>query len=93
MREITAISNQSLFDIAIQECGTVSAVMDIAMANNVSITQELIPGQSIKIPITDKLNKDVINYFKGKRQSIATASAPSDDGDLIYQFPILFNVI
>lgn len=95
MKEITVISNQSLFDIAIQECGTVSAVLDIAMANNISITQELIPGQKIKIPLTDKVNKDVINYFKGKRQAIATQSfIPSEDNsEYLYQFPIVFQII
>jgi hypothetical protein len=71
---MTAIENQSLFDIAIQEEGSVLAVFDWAIQNGLSITDELAPGQQL-IPAGSQFkNFDVANYYKGKNQMIATAS-------------------
>jgi hypothetical protein len=73
MKQITALNNQSLPDIAIRHCGTVEAVTDIAILNNISITQELIPGQLIQIPSKDYGNQEVVNYFAANKIEPATA--------------------
>ena len=73
MRTIIAIPNQSLPDIAIQELGSIEAVFDIAVANNISVTQNLLPGQEITIPESIYARQDVANYFKGKNQKVVTA--------------------
>ena len=65
MRTIIAIPNQSLPDIAIQELGSIEAVFDIAVANNLSVTQNLLPGQEIIIPESIYARQDIANYFKG----------------------------
>lgn len=70
---IYAIENQSVFDVAVQESGSVLAAFDWALKNGLSITDELEPGQNIIAPDSTFKNSDVANYFKGKKQMIATA--------------------
>jgi hypothetical protein len=71
--QITALHNQSLLDVAIRHCGTVGAVADIAILNNISITDDLIPGQLIELPNKDYGNREVINYFSTNKIDPATA--------------------
>lgn len=70
---IYAIDNQSVLDVAVQESGSVMAAFEWALANGVSITDELQPGQELVFPTSGFLNSDVAIYFKGKKQMIATA--------------------
>jgi hypothetical protein len=71
--QITALNNQSLLDVAIRHCGTVEAVVDIAILNNISITDDLVPGQLIALAVKDYGNQEVINYFSGNKIDPATA--------------------
>lgn len=50
MEEITVLSGQSLFDIAIQYTGDVINTYAIALANSKSITDKLNTGETIFIP-------------------------------------------
>lgn len=70
---ITAVSNQSLLDIAIQEDGNVLAAFEWAVANGISITDVLVSGQKLKTLNSSYRNSEVANYFKGKSQMVATA--------------------
>lgn len=55
MRQIPIRHKQTLLDIAMQEAGTVEAVFELAVANGISITQDL----DAKIDIPDDFkNKD-----------------------------------
>ena len=71
--QITALYNQSLLDIAVRHCGTIEAVATIAILNNISITDELVPGQLIEIPSTDYGSQEVINYMVNNKINPATA--------------------
>lgn len=71
--KITALHNQTLLDVAIRHCGTVEAVADIAILNNISITDDLVPGQLISLPPKDYGNQEVINYFSANKIDPATA--------------------
>jgi len=53
---------QSLIDIAIQYCGSADAAMAIAVLNELSITDDPIPGTELLFP--DVVNADVIAYYK-----------------------------
>jgi len=44
------LSRQSVFDLAIQQCGCIEAAFDIAQLNNISITDDLLPGQELLMP-------------------------------------------
>lgn len=70
---ITAVSNQSLLDIAIQEDGNILAAFEWALANGISITDMLASGQKLNALSSRYRNVDVANYFKGKSQMVATA--------------------
>jgi LysM repeat protein len=71
--------NQSLFDIAVQEDGSVLAVFEWALANGLSITDVLEPGQKLKAPKSSFRNGDLANYFKGRNQQVATCSTIGND--------------
>lgn len=60
---VTVLNNQTLQDIAILYCGTIAALFDIALLNNVSITDDLVPGQILEIPSKDYGFQEVVNYF------------------------------
>ena len=71
--KIIALHNQTLLDIAIRHCGSIDAVIDIAVLNNVSITDDLAPGLILEIPNNDYGAQEVINYFDINQLQPATA--------------------
>ena len=60
--EITALQGQSIFDIAIQHSGNIEAVISIAMANDVSVTDKIRPGEKMNIPAL--IDRRVLNYYR-----------------------------
>lgn len=55
MRQAVVHSGQSIFDIAIQHCGSVDAAYDVAVLNSLPLDAILMPGQTLLIPkVTDK---------------------------------------
>lgn len=71
--QIIALNNQTLSDIAVRHCGTIEAVADIAILNNISITDNPAPGQIITLPNKDYGYQEVINYFRENKTDPATA--------------------
>ena len=69
---INVLHNQNLFDIAVQTQGDVRAVFEIALQNNMSITDVLFAGVQLHIGVTSFINKDIVKYYKNRNQSIAT---------------------
>ncbi|CVK17130.1 hypothetical protein Ga0061079_11632 [Apibacter mensalis] len=70
---ITVRNNQSLLDISIQYKGTVEAAFTIALANNISLTDDLMTGQELIIPNTKYYNKLILDNYQGKGFLPATA--------------------
>lgn len=70
-QKITARSDQSLPDIALQEAGTMEALFALAKQNGLSITEKLEPGMQLAV---DDLPSDpgVLEYYK--RYSISPAT-------------------
>jgi hypothetical protein len=71
--EIIVLHNQSLLDIAIQHTGSVFNAFEIAVANNIAISDDLIPGMLLVIPESIKKNNDILNYYASKKIQPATA--------------------
>jgi hypothetical protein len=71
--QVTILNSQTLQDIAIQYCGTLEALFDIAFLNNISVTEELSPGQILNIPEVDYGFQEVVNYFLINKKQPATA--------------------
>lgn len=67
------LHNQSLLDIAIQHTGAVENTFAIAVANGLSLTDDLPAGAEIKIPDSANKDNDVLNYYTTKSLQPATA--------------------
>lgn len=78
MRTVTVLNNQSLADLAIQECGTLEAVLELAIANGISVSDTLRPGQVLSIPEVDG-NDDAARYYKANALKPASAVAEGFD--------------
>ena len=74
MRTYFAKSNQSMYDITIQELGNVEALYDVLTANNVS--SEYVPqsGEAVIIPNSGASNEAVTRKVKEKRLIFANIS-------------------
>jgi hypothetical protein len=57
---------QSWFDLSIQYTGTASNVYEIATANNRSITDDIVPGESILIPDDLAKAQKEIQYYEAR---------------------------
>ncbi len=77
--KITIIDKQNLLDIALQGTGTIESVFEIGLKNNVSITDEIVPGTTIEIPDFLLQNKDVLNYYN---QNLILPATGSNDENI-----------
>lgn len=93
MPRITVKDSQSLFDIALQYCGTVESAFAIAQANDISITDVLMPGSFLNIPDDIVQDTDVLKYYSqnsvipanakmtSEMEDIAIAAEPAEDDE------------
>jgi hypothetical protein len=56
-------ANQTLWDVAIITAGCLEAAYDIAFANNIAITEDLIVGATLVIPAGIDYNAANVNFF------------------------------
>lgn len=70
------LDGQSLIDVAIQCCGSAEAAYDIALLNNISITEDLTAGLELTIPAA--VNSSVVSYYTQKGIKPATALTDTD---------------
>lgn len=61
VEEVTVEQGQCVKDLALQYYGTVEGMMDIARLNNISMTENILPGQTLKV---DKQDNDVVRYLE-----------------------------
>ncbi|MBK5213644.1 MAG: hypothetical protein JJE55_08300 [Flavobacteriaceae bacterium] len=72
MRVIKVQQGQSLFDVAILTLGSALGAILIAGENNLSVTDTIMPGQTLNIP-TQLLSKSTVNDFMANGINPATA--------------------
>ncbi len=70
--DVRIATNQSLFDISVQQCGGIEAVFEIAERNGLSITDKLIAGSTIEISEDTMIDKTIIDYYQMKGIKPAT---------------------
>ena len=70
---VIILHNQSLLDLAVQHTGAVENTFAIAVANGLSLTDDLPAGTEIKLPDSVNKDSDVLNYYSAKRLQPATA--------------------
>lgn len=72
----TTRNNQTLPDIAVQECGNIEAAFDIARLNGLSLTDELKTGQTLDIACTTACTESVVGELAADGVKPATALRP-----------------
>lgn len=77
--KVKVLNNQSIFDIAVQESGTLETVFEIAGANELKITTiDEIPDPTTILNITANEeidNNNIIEYYKRLKHKVATAAS------------------
>jgi hypothetical protein len=68
---VVVSDRQSLMDIATRELGGLDNLFEFALINDVSLTDDPTPGQTISL--IDITNSDVVSYYKNKNINPATA--------------------
>ena len=68
---------------SIQNNGTLTSAFELALENGLSITEELTPGDSIKVPESNLIETTIVSFFQRKGQIIATAFNASDGQDIL----------
>jgi len=63
---------QSLLDIAIQERGTLESTVELALLNDISITDALIPGNNLSTAV-EAYDIEIATFYKRKQLTPATA--------------------
>lgn len=73
-----ALAGQTVLDIAIQEAGSIEAAYALALANGVSITDEM----SGTVTTVDVVKQAVVDYYTAKNlaPSSAISKTNSDEG-------------
>lgn len=67
------LNRQSLLDLATQHTGKAENAFDIAVANGISLTDDLAIGSRLNIPNDLTKNNDIYNYYTAKNIQPATA--------------------
>lgn len=70
--EVTVKDGQTLADVAVQECGTWEAAVDIALKNGVSLTGNLAAGTKLLLPDGVTENRVMASYCKAHDVTPAT---------------------
>lgn len=73
----TIKNNQSLFDFTLQAYGNISALFDVAFANNISCTDLLLVGTNLELPPSEGTTKSVLDYYRREKIEIATVNEVS----------------
>jgi len=93
------LNGQSLFDIAVQSCGSAEAAFEIAALNDLPITADLNAGQEITAPNPSKggelpRNAAVVNYYRTNGIVPATGlEAAAGSNRYVDEFYVEFNYI
>lgn len=78
---ITTGAGQNLFDLAIQHCGSLEAAFDLAIANDLSLTDDLQAGQELDLPAVQ--NAQVVQYYSVNRLQPATGITQDELNELL----------
>ena len=80
---VTVKHKQSLFDIAIQENGNLLDIINMAITNGLSITNELVVDSEVQHALAPTASTEIVAYYKKNDIRPATvlteeASAPGE---------------
>lgn len=81
MADIKVYERQSMLDIAVQYSGGIETVFDLALINELSITDDLSPCVSI-LGSGSIFDSDIVNYYSNKGIVPSTAPTTSEISQL-----------
>lgn len=70
--KITVLNNQTILDISIRYFGTADAAFEIATLNKLSLTDDLVPGQTLELPEVDYGEQETVMFFLVHKKQPAT---------------------
>lgn len=79
MGKIVVLEGQTLIDLAIQQCGSVEAAFQLAVENDLSVTDELSAG--LELSSIDPVERPVAQYYEAKRLKPATSDLLESEVD------------
>lgn len=80
MKTVTILEGQTVTDIAVQELGDAERSMEIAVMNNISITDDLIAGSFINVPDYDASKQNYVQLFANSANKPASADSSDENG-------------
>ena len=83
MKEMQIFNKQSLFDLSIQNYGTIEAIIDLALENNLSVTDELQTGDLVNVPQLGTARLSIVSYYKRNQIKPATGFTAVDNPDIV----------
>ena len=74
--KIKTLTNQTIFDLAVQIFGMADAAQVLALENNMSVTDSLVPGQELTVPALwqDIANRQIAAYYANNALTPATGA-------------------
>ncbi|MEW5675597.1 hypothetical protein ABGT15_04735 [Flavobacterium enshiense] len=85
MGTIRPLQNQNLFDISLQEYGSVENVFDILEDNDIfDVTKDISVYEDLKVS-REVFKKDIVEYYKSRNLKPAT-SLTEEEAELIDDF-------
>lgn len=75
---VVVLNNQCVLDLAVQVYGTAAAALHFAIANGISVTDDLTPGTIYQTPEHENAVPEVVNYLASKDIKPATALTEAD---------------
>lgn len=84
-KDIQALTGQSVLDLAVQTAGSVEAAIEMAMVNDISISDDIEPRE---LRTADVQDKRIANYYDFN--AIKPATAITDKGQI---FEDVFNEV
>ena len=76
---VTVLHNQSLLDLALQHIGTIESIFELAEANTLNISDDVVAGKTLVLPAEAFTNKDILGYYTAKNLQPATAFSKEDE--------------
>jgi hypothetical protein len=83
MKVVQVLKNQSLFDLSIQSYGSIEAVIDMALENDLSVTDELETGAEINMPELSIARLAIVRYYEKNKIKPATEVTAEKYTDIV----------
>ena len=83
---IVVRAGQGLLDVSIMACGSAAGLMDIAIANNIAVSDALVPGRVLVVPggaAWDAVRDAAVLKYLGERGIVIGTAGAGVTGGLV----------